>query len=101
MIPDGGQRWDPSLALLVIFGGLPNFLIWRTYLKVPTPRLDTVWHLPTRKEIDLKLIGGAAVFGVGWGILGVCPGAGIVTGFLGGWKGMVWVVGFAAGHRFL
>lgn len=100
MIPDGGQRWDPSLGLVIVFAGLPNFLLWRSYLKKPTPRLDTEWHLSTRKEIDFRLLAGSGLFGVGWGILGVCPGAGIPGGFLGGWKGVVWLAAFVAGNRF-
>lgn len=101
MIPDGGRRWDPSLALLLIFGCLPNFLVWRSYLKMPTPLLGGVWHLPSRKEIDLRLLAGSVVFGIGWGMLGVCPGAGIMTSFLGGWKGVAWTGGFLMGYRFL
>lgn len=101
MIPDGGRQWDPSLALLAIFGCLPNFLIWRSYLKMPAPLLGGVWHLPSRKEIDLRLLAGSVVFGVGWGMLGVCPGAGIMTSFLGGWKGVAWIAGFLTGYRFL
>lgn len=96
MIPDGGRRWDPSLALVAIFACLPNFLVWRSYLKMPTPWLEDVWHLPSRKEIDLKLLAGSVVFGVGWGMLGVCPGSAI---FLGGWKSAAWFVGFLTGYR--
>ena len=47
---------------------------YRFVLKRPAPRLDQTFHLPTRRDFDLPLIGGSAVFGIGWGIAGFCPG---------------------------
>ena len=70
--------WDPSLAfvmggaLLVFMPGY--FLVVRSRT---TPVLDPAFRLPQRKEIDGRLVGGAAVFGIGWGIVGFCPGGAI------------------------
>lgn len=44
-----------------------------------TPLLDTKFHLPTKKDLDLRLISGAALFGIGWGWTGICPGPGLVA----------------------
>jgi uncharacterized membrane protein YedE/YeeE len=55
-------------ALIVTFIG------YRVVLKRPAPMMDSGFHLPTRKDLDLRLIGGSALFGVGWGIAGFCPG---------------------------
>lgn len=41
--------------------------------------LDSKFHLPTRKDLDWRLITGAAIFGLGWGWTGICPGPGIVA----------------------
>lgn len=102
MIPDAGAKWDPSLALVLVFAGLPNFFVWRAFMRRNgKPILESAWRLSGRRDVTLRLVTGAAVFGVGWGILGVCPGAGIVTGFLEGWRGVAWVVGFLGGYRFL
>lgn len=72
---DIAGTWDPSLAF--VMGGalavtIPGYrLVWgRT-----APALDTRFHLPTKRDLDARLIGGAAVFGIGWGIAGFCPGA--------------------------
>lgn len=47
--------------------------------KKSSPLLDTKFHLPNRKDIDWRLITGAAIFGLGWGWAGICPGPGIVA----------------------
>ena len=67
-------RWDPSLAF-VMGGGVAVsavgywFAKWRG-VPVLASRLD----IPTRRDLDPRLIGGAALFGIGWGLVGLCPG---------------------------
>lgn len=66
--------WDPTMMVMMpaIWGtGIPLFL-WAK--KRGTPVLDTKCHLPNKTLIDKNLIFGAAIFGVGWGISGFCPG---------------------------
>jgi len=75
---DISGAWDPSLAL-VLFSALSVFSIGFALLIKPriaknkTPLASDNFHLPTAKEIDKSLILGAAMFGVGWGIAGLCP----------------------------
>ena len=79
---DVAGNWDPTLAF-VMAGGLavtmPGF---RLLFGRPAPLADTAFNLPTNRAIDARLIGGSAVFGLGWGLVGICPGpalAGLVT----------------------
>jgi len=58
---------------------------------------DVKFHLPTRKDIDRRLVLGAAVFGVGWGLGGFCPGPGIVSAGSGSLGALVFVVGMTIG----
>lgn len=71
---DVAGTWDPSLAFVMGGALAVTFLGYRFVLKRPEPFLADAFHLPMRRELDLRLIGGSAVFGVGWGIAGFCPG---------------------------
>jgi len=67
-------RWDPSL-LFVMIGALSVAMIaFKLILKRPAPLWSASFHLPPKTSIDLKLIAGAAIFGIGWGMSGYCPG---------------------------
>jgi len=67
-------HWDPSL-LFVMIGALSVAMIaFKLILKRPAPLWSTSFHLPQKASIDLKLIAGAAIFGIGWGMSGYCPG---------------------------
>ena len=72
---DLAGTWDPSLAF-VMAGALAVTLVgYRLVLRRPAPVLAARFQLPTRRDIDARLVGGAALFGLGWGIAGFCPGA--------------------------
>jgi len=71
---DLAGTWDPSLAFVMGGALIVTFIGYRYVLKRPVPMMDTAFHLPTRRDRDLPLIGGSAVFGIGWGIAGFCPG---------------------------
>ena len=71
---DVAGSWDPTLAF-VMGGALcvttPGFYFMRRRSR---PLFATDFHLPTRRDIDGRLLGGAAIFGLGWGVAGLCPG---------------------------
>lgn len=75
---DLAGTWDPSLAF-VMGGGLGTAALGYRLLfaRRERPLLAQTFSLPIRQNVDLPLIGGAAVFGVGWGIAGFCPGGAI------------------------
>jgi hypothetical protein len=66
--------WDPSLAFVMGGAVVVAFLGYRVVLKRPAPMYDPHFQVPTSRTIDARLIGGSAVFGIGWGIAGFCPG---------------------------
>src|SRR6188472_3203977 len=72
------STWDPSLTF-VMGGALLVFLPGYFLLVRPrtAPILEPEFRLPQRNLIDARLVGGAAVFGVGWGVVGFCPGGAI------------------------
>lgn len=63
----GVRNWDPSLAMVVLGGLLPNMLAWRGMKEWERPIMIEKWSLPTRKDVDWKLILGSILFGSGWG----------------------------------
>ena len=70
--------WDPSLAFVMGGGLAVAFIGYRVLFGTRSrPLLAPSFSLPTRRDIDAELVGGAAVFGVGWGIAGFCPGGAI------------------------
>ncbi|KAK4055109.1 hypothetical protein OIV83_000389 [Microbotryomycetes sp. JL201] len=69
-----GRSWDPSLLFVALGGLLPNILVWQQVKNWSRPLLNTKWELPTRKDVDTRLVGGSALFGLGWGLMGICPG---------------------------
>ena len=73
-------QWDPSL-IFVMGSAIPVYFVsWLIYKKHNhLPYLDTKSHVPTNRIIDRKLIIGSAIFGIGWGISGICPGPAIAS----------------------
>ncbi|CAN1559451.1 COG2391 Predicted transporter component [Rhabdaerophilaceae bacterium] len=90
--------WDPSLAF-VMGGALLTTAIGYRLLFVfrKSPLLDSAFHLPSARTIDAKLIGGSALFGVGWGIAGFCPGGAIPALGFAPWPTALFLVSMAMG----
>jgi uncharacterized membrane protein YedE/YeeE len=73
------EIFDPSLGMVVLSGVVPNAIHWLTLEKGKTRFSWEKWSVPTRKDIDWRLIIGSAIFGIGWGLAGVCPGPALVS----------------------
>jgi uncharacterized membrane protein YedE/YeeE len=71
---DLAGAWDPSLAFVMGGALVTTFIGYRLVFRRPAPVLDAGFHLPQAKAIDVRLIGGSVIFGIGWGISGFCPG---------------------------
>lgn len=66
--------WDPTL-IFVMAGGLAVTTVgYKLIFRNSSPLIEDRFHLPTQRQIDLPLVSGAALFGVGWGLAGICPG---------------------------
>ena len=76
---DVAGRWDPTLVFVIGSALAVYALAWRLRRRSPAPFLGATYPAPPRRGIDARLLGGAAIFGVGWGIAGYCPGPAIAS----------------------
>jgi len=80
---DIAGRWDPSLAFVMGGAVIVTAIGYRLIFRRTKPILDASFRVPTSTEIDRKLVVGAAMFGTGWGLVGLCPGPALVSVALG------------------
>ncbi|UYG02667.1 YeeE/YedE family protein [Halomonas sp. LR3S48] len=71
--------WDPTLMFVLGGAVITTFIGYRIVFRRERPMLDETFQLPTRQDLDGRLIGGAALFGIGWGLSGYCPGPAIAS----------------------
>ena len=73
-------NWDPSLILVMISSISITFIIFNLFIKkLKKPILSSTFNFPKVLKVDSKLIFGSALFGIGWGIVGFCPGPSIAA----------------------
>ncbi|TVR95590.1 MAG: YeeE/YedE family protein [Rhodospirillales bacterium] len=94
---DIAGTWDPSLLLVMAGAVAVTFAGYRLVLGRDRPVLETSFAVPTRRDIDPPLIIGAAVFGIGWGLGGYCPGPAIAGLAFGATETLVFAAAMVAG----
>lgn len=97
---DVAGTWNPSLAFVMGGGLAVTWAGYRLCLRRAAPVCASGFQVPTRRDVDARLIGGAAIFGIGWGIAGYCPGPAITAAAAGlaqgAWFVLAMLVGMAA-----
>ncbi|HEY1028480.1 MAG TPA: DUF6691 family protein [Pseudomonas sp.] len=94
---DLAGNWNPSLAL-VMAGAIATAALplgWAG--RRSRALLGGAMQLPTRRDLDARLIGGSLLFGVGWGIAGLCPGPAVTLLLVGHWQVLLFVAAMLAG----
>lgn len=89
--------WDPSLAFVMGGAVAVTTVAFRYVLKRPNPLLAARFNLPTKSDIDARLIAGSAIYGVGWGLVGFCVGPSIAALAYGDNRVVIFVVALIAG----
>jgi uncharacterized protein len=90
-------NWDPSLALVMGGAVMVSTLGYRIARHRGVPVLAPRLEIPTRRDLDPRLIGGGAMFGIGWGLVGLCPGPALTALTFGPWQVFVFVAAMIAG----
>ena len=94
---DIAGTWDPSLIFVMVGALMTTFIGYRLVLRRDAPVIEETFQLPLARDIDARLIGGSAVFGLGWGIAGFCPGAAVPALGSGKWEVALFVAALLAG----
>jgi len=94
---DLAGAWDPSLAFVMAGALAVTALGYRFVLRRSRPALDTRFHLPAKRRLDVPLVAGSAAFGIGWGMTGFCPGGAIPALGLGESSAWLFVASMAVG----
>jgi uncharacterized membrane protein YedE/YeeE len=94
---DLAGRWDPSLMFVMGSALLVTIPTFQYVKRSEKPLFELRYFLPTRKDIDRPLVMGAALFGMGWGIAGLCPGPAIANLATGSLPVVAFVISMVAG----
>ena len=95
---DIAGTWDPSLAFVMGGGLAVAYVGYRlVFGRQARPVFEPTFDLPKQRRIDAELVGGAAVFGIGWGIAGFCPGGAVPALGLGYSETVVFLAAMVAG----
>ena len=89
--------WDPTLMMVMVGGILVHTITFRLVLKRKSPLFAEQFSLPTKFTLDKRLIVGSAIFGIGWGLAGFCPGPGLVSLISGAYAPVAFVVSMLVG----
>ncbi|MGV8844592.1 MAG: DUF6691 family protein [Pseudomonas sp.] len=94
---DLAGNWDPSLALVMV-GAIAAAALPFTWAKHRQRSvLGAPMQLPTSRTLDRRLLGGSLLFGIGWGIAGICPGPALAIVLSGHWQILLFVLAMLAG----
>ncbi len=94
---DLAGRWDPTLAFVMGGALFPSFIAYRWLRTIDKPALADDFAVPETAPIDRRLIAGAVMFGIGWGLVGFCPGPALAALLIGGWPVLVFVAALVVG----
>jgi uncharacterized membrane protein YedE/YeeE len=89
--------WDPTLAFVMGGAVIVMAFAWRVQTGMGHPFFAEKFALPTRSDLTVKLVGGSALFGIGWGIAGLCPGPGVAALAIEPASAAIFIVAMLAG----
>jgi hypothetical protein len=94
---DLAGSWDPSLAFVMGSALIVTFAGYHFVLKRSRPLVEERFQIPHNRNIDIRLIGGSVLFGIGWGISGFCPGGALPALGTGRTEAILFVLALVAG----
>ena len=99
---DVAGAWDPTLAFVMVAALVPSAIAYLIRRRIARPLLGDRFSIPESRTLDRPLLVGAVLFGIGWGLVGFCPGPAVAGLVLGAWQPWLFVSAMLAGmalHR--
>ena len=90
-------NWDPSLAFVMGGALIPSSIAYAIRNRRRQPLFDSAFQVPTNRTPDARLVSGAVVFGLGWELVGLCPGPAIAALTTGRWEAGLFAAAMLAG----
>ncbi|GAC1646270.1 MAG: YeeE/YedE thiosulfate transporter family protein [Bradyrhizobium sp.] len=94
---DVAGAWDPSLAFVMVGAIAASAIGYVLAKRLGEPVLGDRLEVPSRRDFDGRLVGGAVLFGIGWGLVGLCPGPALAILPLGLWQASIFVAAMLVG----
>lgn len=94
---DVAGSWDPTLAFVMAGALVPSAIAYWLVRRMHRPLLEDEFRIPQNRTVEPKLLAGAAIFGIGWGLVGFCPGPAIAALGFGVWQPWLFVAAMLAG----
>lgn len=94
---DFSGAWDPTLALVLTAALLPSAAAYALVRRMSRPLMAEEFCIPQNRQLESRLIGGATLFGIGWGLVGLCPGPAIAGLAFGLWQSWLFAAALVAG----
>ncbi|WP_423141764.1 DUF6691 family protein [Parablastomonas sp. CN1-191] len=99
---DVGGRWNPALAFVLAAALVPSAIAYLLVRRMKRPIMAEKFCIPQIRTVDARLLAGGALFGVGWGLVGLCPGPALASLAFGAWQSWLFAAAMIAGmilHR--
>lgn len=94
---DVAGAWDPTLAFVMAAAVATTAVGYKLAFARGRPLFSTSFQIPTKSDIDGRLMTGAALFGIGWGLVGFCPGPAIASLSIGSLEALIFVIAMLGG----
>lgn len=94
---DLAGKWDPTLAVVLAAALVPSSLAYLLVRRMPRPVMAEEFCIPQNRTIETRLLTGAGLFGIGWGLVGLCPGPALAGLAFGAWQIWVFVAAMIVG----
>ena len=94
---DIAGRWDPTLAFVLAAALVPSALAYWLVRRMERPVMAAEFCIPQNRTVEARLLAGGALFGIGWGLVGLCPGPALAGLVFGVWQTWVFVAEMIAG----